>query len=100
MLLYTSGLPAYVTQVQSKVDASAAADKPYVLDCPANSFPRHWAPQQSNKQLFEVDLKSSEIADLMAMIQRQCSVKVVKVWTCECMQQDLALCAFPTKLPK
>lgn len=65
-------------QVQAAVEA-LAVNKPSVLKCPANSFPSHWAPQQSNTKLVEVDLESSEIAGLMAMIRLECSAKVFKV---------------------
>lgn len=57
-----------------------AASRPrFQWDCPANSLPSHWAPQQSNTELFEVDLASPEIASLMKVMLDLHHVTVVKV---------------------
>lgn len=66
-------------QVKLQVETLVAAIKqPYVLDCEVGSFPSCWAPQQTNTQLFEVDLKSSEVAELVQTLQQQ-QLEIVKV---------------------
>lgn len=68
-------------QVKLLVENLVAAIKPpYVLDCQVGSFPSCWEPQQSNTQLFEVDLTSSEVAELVQTLQDQPrQLEIVKV---------------------
>ena len=66
-------------QVKLQVETLVAAIKqPYVLECQVGSFPSCWAPQQTNTQLFEVDLKSSQVAELVQTLQQQ-QLEIVKV---------------------
>ena len=58
----------------------AAIKPPYVLDCQVGSFPSCWEPQQTNTQLFEVDVTSSEVAELVQTLrQQQQQLEIVKV---------------------
>jgi hypothetical protein len=68
-------------QIQGHVQEllTAAARPRFKWDCPANSLPPHWAPQQSNTELFEVDLASPEIAILMEAMHDLHDVTIVKV---------------------
>ena len=68
-------------QIQEHVQKllTAAVRPRFKWDCPANSFPSHWAPQQSNTELFEVDLASPEIASLMEAMRDLQHETVVKV---------------------
>lgn len=60
------------TQVSHHIGVLVAAIKPaYVPDCVGGRFPRYWAPQQSNTELFDVDLQSSEIAELVRGLQQE-----------------------------
>ncbi len=58
---------------------SEAARPRFKWDCRANSLPPHWAPQQSNTELFEVDLALPEIASLMEAMHDLHHVTIVKV---------------------
>lgn len=68
-------------QIQGHVQKllTAAVRPRFKWDCPANSLPSHWAPQQSNTELFEVDLASPEIVSLMEAMHDLDHVTVVKV---------------------
>ena len=63
------------------VDKMVAAIKPpYVLNCQVGSFPSCWEPQQTNTQLFEVDVVSSEVAELVETLRhQQPQLEIVKV---------------------
>lgn len=69
-------------QVKCEVERLVAAIKPpYVLECPDGSYPTCWAPQQTNTELFEVDLKSPEVAHLVQNFrQQQGHLEPVKVF--------------------
>lgn len=67
-------------QVKCQVERLVAAIKlPYVLQCQSGSYPAHWAQQQTNTQLFEVDLMSPEVADLAQTFRQQAHLEIVKV---------------------
>lgn len=68
-------------QIQGHVQKllTAAVRPRLKWDCPVNCFPSHWAPQQSNTELFEVDLASPEIASLMEAMHDLAPVTIVKV---------------------
>lgn len=67
-------------QVKCQVERLVAAIKlPYVLQCESGSYPAHWVPQQTNTELFEVDLMSPEVADLVQTFRQQAQLEVVKV---------------------
>ncbi len=68
-------------QIQGHVQKllTAAARPRFKWDCPANSLPSNWAPQQSNTELFEVDLASPEIASLLEAMHDLHHVTIVKV---------------------
>ncbi|KAL3136737.1 hypothetical protein ABBQ38_005454 [Trebouxia sp. C0009 RCD-2024] len=69
-----------VSQVKCQVERLVAAIKlPYVLQCQSGSYPAHWAQQQTNTQLFEVDLMSPEVADLAQTFRQQAHLEIVKV---------------------
>lgn len=76
-----SGATILISQIQEHVQKllTAAVRPRFKWDCPANSFPSYWAPQQSNTELFEVDLASPEIASLMEAMRDLQHETVVKV---------------------
>ena len=66
-------------QVKLNVETLVAAIKlPYILDCQVGSFPSCWEPQQTNTQLFEVDVASPEVADLVQTLRQQ-QLEIAKV---------------------
>ena len=68
-------------QVKCRVECLVATIKPpYVLECKSGSYPACWAPQQTNTQLFEVDMMSPEVMGLVhAFRENQEQLEVVKV---------------------
>ena len=71
---------ALLLQVEMYVQqVLAARPAQFKWTCPANAFPSHWAPQQSNTELFEVELNSPEIASLLAAMKAMGNVNVLKV---------------------
>ncbi|KAL3158168.1 hypothetical protein ABBQ32_011758 [Trebouxia sp. C0010 RCD-2024] len=78
--LSLEGDKTLVSQVKCQVERLVAAIKlPYVLQCESGSYPAHWVPQQTNTELFEVDLMSPEVADLVQTFRQQAQLEVVKV---------------------
>ena len=83
-------------QIQGHVQEllTAAARPRFKWDCPANSLPPHWAPQQSNTELFEVDLASPEIGSLMEAMCDLHHLTIVKVRSSCCILGIYTLVSF------
>ncbi len=84
-------------QIQGHVQEllTAAARPRFKWDCPANSLPPHWAPQQSNTELFEVDLASPEIGSLMEAMCDLHYLTIVKVSSFKLYSWDIHPRVFP-----
>ena len=62
---------------------AAPQQQPYILNLPVSTaqkpLPDHWAPQNSNTELFEADLAAPDVAQMVQTLQLEKGLQVVKV---------------------